>query len=68
MYNAPVITVEWAEPPCLLQSEPEVSSVKNIPFLSLEEKPVAMVNSQMYVWIFLTALQIYKLLILQSIC
>ena len=33
--------MQWAEPLGLVQSEAKVSSVQDIPFLSLEEKPTA---------------------------
>ena len=35
----PAVTMKWTEPLCLIQREPEISSVEYIPLTSLEEKP-----------------------------
>ena len=39
-YLVPSVAMQWAEPLGLVQREAKVSSVEDVPFLSLKEKPV----------------------------
>ena len=44
--TVPASTMQWVEPLGLLQRETKVSSVEDIPFLSLKEKPMAKTRSR----------------------